>query len=352
MNTRRAKKALKRLTQLPKNRYLFVYIRNKFVHFWLKITKSTKVAYPSTVMLELTNKCNLSCTTCPREYEYGQQMDQGIISEQQAKKIIDELFPYLDSIGLTGMGETFLYPNIKNIVDYIKSKNKGIIISVSTNAMLPNFIIKVKPLIGLIDTVQISIDGLDNVYETIRKGAKFDRLQSNLETLVDICKNTNTTLMMNMVVTKENYHQMADLVIFAHKIGIKYMDFTKFNLACVTKIDKSYYDFYKSAEFEDAMNALKDVQKRINTVVVNYSSFVTDPNFQACPFPWSHFYICWNGYVVPCCAKPFPKEFHFGNVFITNNILEVLNSTSYRKWRTNWFRNECPAFCDKCHLTT
>jgi MoaA/NifB/PqqE/SkfB family radical SAM enzyme len=139
MNIRRLKKALKRLSKLPKNKHLFFYLKNKAVHFALKITKSTKVAYPSTIMLELTNKCNLSCTTCAREYEYGKQMNQGVMDENQAKKIIDELWCYLDSVGLTGMGETFLYPDIKNMVDYIKSKNKGIIISVSTNAMIPNF---------------------------------------------------------------------------------------------------------------------------------------------------------------------------------------------------------------------
>jgi radical SAM protein with 4Fe4S-binding SPASM domain len=351
MNIRKFKKALKRLRQLPKNRYLFFYLKNKMVHFFRKITKSTKVAYPSTIMLELTNKCNLSCTTCAREYEYGKQMDQGVMGEEQAKKIIDELFPYIDSIGLTGMGETFLYPDIKSIVNYIKSKNKGIIVSVSTNAMLPNFMEKAAPLAGVIDTIQVSIDGLNEVYESIRKRAKFEVLQSNLETLANVCKNTSTSLMMNMVVTKENYHQMADLVKFAQKIGIKYMDFTLFNLAAVTQIDKSYYDFYKSPEFLDALHALQETQKQVKEVVVGYHSFDTNHSFKACPFPWTHFYICWDGYVAPCCAKPFPKELHFGNVF-NNSVMEVLNSESFRNWRKLWFKNQTAAFCEKCHFTT
>jgi len=350
MNTRRFKKALKRLRKLPKNKYLFFYIKNKIVHFALKISKSTKVAYPSTIMLELTNKCNLSCSTCAREYDYGKQMNQGVMDENQAKKIIDELWCYLDSVGLTGMGETFLYQNIKNIVDYIKSKNKGIIISVSTNAMIPNFLEQVSPLVNLIDTIQVSIDGLDEVYESIRKRAKFECLQSNLETLVKMCKNTSTSLMMNMVVTKENYHQMADLVKFAQKIGVKYMDFTMFNLAAVTQIDKSYYDFYKSTEFLTALNSLKETQKQVNEVVVSYHNFDTNHNFQACHFPWGHFYICWDGYITPCCAKPFPKELHFGNVF-NSSVIEVLNNEQYRKWRTLWLNNQTPDFCDKCHFT-
>ena len=350
MNLRKVKKALKRVSQLHRNKYLFFYLKNKMVHFALKFTKSTKVAYPSTIMLELTNKCNLSCTTCARAYEYGKQMDLGIMKEEQAKKIIDEIFPYIDSIGLTGMGETFLYPDIKNIVSYIKSKNRGIIVSISTNAMLPNFEEKAVPLAGLIDTIQVSIDGLGEVYESIRKGAKFAVLQSHLEMLVEACKNTTTSLMMNMVVTRENYNQMADLVKFAQKIGIRYMDFTLFNLAAVTQIEKSYYDFYKSPEFLSALHALKETQKQVKEVVVNYHSFETDHSFRACPFPWTHFYICWDGYITPCCAKPFPKELHFGNVF-NSSVIEVLNSESLRHWRTCWFKNQTPAFCDKCHFT-
>jgi MoaA/NifB/PqqE/SkfB family radical SAM enzyme len=191
MNTRRLKKAFKRIIQLPKNRYVYKYAANKAVHIYLKLIRSVKVAYPSTVMLELTNHCNLACTTCPREYDFGKAMDKGEMEVQQAKKVIDELYPYLDSIGLTGMGETFLYKEIEEVIDYIKLKNKGIVISVSTNAILPNFIAIVSELINKIDTIQISIDGLDEVYESIRKKANFQQLDCNLRQLVKLCHNYN-----------------------------------------------------------------------------------------------------------------------------------------------------------------
>jgi len=109
MNKRRLNKAVSRLLNLPKNRFIFLYIKNKITHFYLKTKRSRKVAYPSNIMLELTNQCNLACTTCPREYDFGKAMDKGNMKVQQAKKIIDEVWPYLDSIGLTGMGDTFIY---------------------------------------------------------------------------------------------------------------------------------------------------------------------------------------------------------------------------------------------------
>lgn len=349
MNKRRLKKALRRLRYLPGGKYLFLYIVNKIKHFYFKSIKSAKVAYPSTIMLELTNHCNLACTTCPREYDYGKAMDKGQMNLESAKKIIDELWPYLDSVGLTGMGETFLYKELGDIVDYIKSKNKGIVISVSTNAVLPNFIEQVSKVIGKIDTIQISIDGIGDVYESIRKNASFQKLDNNLRILSKLSENTSTDLMLNMVVTKENYIQMPLLVSYAEEIGIAYLDFTLLNLASVTNIEASYYDFYKSPGFTNVLSELDEKINQTSKVTVTERNFKTNNSFQKCPFPWTHFYICWNGFVAPCCAKPFPKELNFGNVY-EHSVLNVLNSNSYRNFRRLWYENMTPDFCRKCHF--
>jgi len=348
MNRRRLKKAITRIAYLPKNLNLFLYLWNKFHHIFLRLTKSTTVAYPSTIMLELTNHCNLHCTTCPREYVYGKQMDKGTIKVEQAKKIIDELGPYLDSVGLTGMGETFLFKEIEEIAGYIKSKNNGIIISVSTNAMLPDLPKIASRVIGTIDTIQISIDGLSDVYEKIRLNANFAQFDQNVRSLAAQCAGTNTTLMLNMVVTKENFHQMPHLVEYARDAGIRYLDFSIFNLAAVTDISIDYYRFYQSDEFRNVLAELEEtVQKNPEVIVIN-RKFETENGFQKCPFPWSHFYICWNGFVPPCCAKPFPKEMNFGNVF-SNGVLSILNSPAYREFRKRWLDNSAPEFCKKCY---
>ncbi len=44
----------------------------------------------------------------------------------------------------------------------------------------------------------------------------------------------------------------------------------------------------------------------------------TKNEFKKCHLPWNHFYVSWDGYMTPCCAKPFPKELNFGNVFDTS----------------------------------
>ncbi len=349
MNIRRIKKAIQRIRKLPGGRYFFMYLANKVLHYYLKFTGSTRVAYPSTVMLELTNHCNLHCTTCPREYDYGKEMNKGFMDIEKARKIIDELWPYLDSIGLTGMGETFMYKEIEEIVDYIKSKNKGIIISVSTNAVLPGFMDAVRPLVNKIDTIQVSIDGLDDVYESIRLHASFDFLDNNLRELSDMCNESKTDLMLNMVVTRENYHLMPAMVDYASQRAINYLDFSTFNLASVTNIDISYYSFYQSEEFLNAVSRLDEISKKHPEVYICKHNFNPGKGFRSCPFPWSHFYISWDTYVPPCCAKPFPKELNFGNVSQAK-LTDILNSKSFRDFRRLWYNNETPAFCEKCNF--
>jgi MoaA/NifB/PqqE/SkfB family radical SAM enzyme len=63
-------------------------------------------------MFEVTNHCNLGCITCPREYAFGHAMAKGSIDLDKMKKVIDEVAPYIDSIGLTGIGLKHFY--IKN----------------------------------------------------------------------------------------------------------------------------------------------------------------------------------------------------------------------------------------------
>ncbi|HVN48995.1 MAG TPA: radical SAM protein [Bacteroidota bacterium] len=347
MNKRRFQKALQRLSHLPRGKFLGFYLWNKLHEGMLRAIHSTSVAYPSNIMLELSSHCNLHCTTCPREYEYGQRMDKGYMELEQAQKIIDELWPYLDSIGLTGMGETFLAKDIVAVIDYIKSKNQGIIISASTNAVLPQFLETITPALGKIDTVQISIDGLNDVYERIRKNARFQTFDENLRHLVQLSKNTKTTLLLNMVVTKENYHQMSDMVEYADAVGIPSLHFALFNLVSVSALSAEYYQFYSSAEFREAMRRLHHNQQQHPAVEVSNWNFESANEFQKCKFPWGHFYVCWNGFVVPCCAKPFPKELQFGNVF-DRGMMNVLNSEAYRTFRAGWYKNQAPPFCDHC----
>ncbi|MEO7427546.1 MAG: radical SAM protein [Fibrobacteria bacterium] len=346
MTKRFIKNVWKRAKHLPLGADLVRYTANKAQHVAFKATGQTKVAHPSTVMLELSARCNLKCTICPREHGYGEEMDMGLMEEAQARKIVDELVPYVDSIGLTGMGETLMYRKIDQMVDYIKSKNQGIVISISTNAVLPKAVEKVAQMVGKLDTIQISIDGIGEVYNAIRIQSDFELFKKNVRQIADMCRGTTTTVMLNMVVTKENHFHMTDVVQFAEDMGIGFVNFAIFNLACISGTDISYYDFFQGDAFKAEVQRLKDHKTAVETT---WTGLGNEKGFQTCTLPWGHFYVCWNGEMAPCCAKPFPKELSFGNVF-EQGLMPVLNGPSFREFRRKWLANETPDFCKKCHF--
>lgn len=350
MTKRRLKKIIKRTIYLPRGFDLFKYISNKVSSYLLQKRKSLKVAYPSTIMFEVTNLCNLKCITCPREYLFGEQMDKGYMDFENLKKIVNEVYPYIDSIGLTGLGETFLYKDIVNAVNYIKSKSKGIIVSCSINAHLKNSVDIVNQLVNKIDTIQISMDGIGDVYNKIRLKGDFSFFKANLIKIVNLTSNSDTDVMLNVVLIKENYQQMSDMIEFAHKLNIKYINMIPINLLAKTDEDVSYYQFFFSQEFQNELEAAKQIARKHKELEFTYSELSLDEGFNTCKYPWNYFYISWDGLLPPCCAKPFPKELNFGDVF-GNGLLNSLNSKEFQDFRKLWFKNETPIFCNKCSVT-
>ena len=148
------------------------------------------------------------------------------------------------------MEKHFLYKRIDEAVDYIKSKSKGIIISCSINAHLPKSIEISEKLIDKIDTIQISIDGIGEVYNEVRKTADYNFFIKNTLGILEKAKGSNTDIMFNMVVLKENYHQMSDMLKLCDEIGVKYLNINPMNIVARTDLDNSYYDFYLSKEFK------------------------------------------------------------------------------------------------------
>lgn len=347
MTKRKLLKAAKRIKNLPRGIYLLKYFSNKIKNVVLTKRKSLVVAYPSSIMIELTNHCNLKCITCAREYIFGEQMNKGFMDFDKFKKIVDEVYPYVDSIGLTGLGETFLYRHFTEAVDYIRNKSKGIIISCSINAHLKSSVDVARSVINNIDTIQISIDGIGDVYNTVRRRADYNFFIENVKQIVAASKNSSTDLMFNMVVLKENYHQMSDMLRLANELGIKYLNIIPMNIVSRTDLDISYYKFFQSQEFKDEYFKTKQLAKSYSAVELTFYDFESPASFHKCRFMWNYFYITWDGYVPPCCAKPFPKEKNFGSAF-SDKLIDVLNTKNFQDFRKDWLEEKNPEFCDKC----
>ena len=348
-NKRRVKKAIRRLQSLPGGWNLIRYSTNKLHGWYLQMIRSPRVAHPSSIMLEVTNHCNLKCITCPREYQYGEEMAKGFMDINMLKKVVDEAYPYVDSIGLTGLGETLMYKQLLEALAYIRSKNKGIITTISINAHLPGTIEMVEKIADQLDTLQISMDGVGTVYEDVRLQSDFQIFYNNVKEIVRICRDKRADVMFNFVAIKENYHTMAEVVQIASELGVSDVNITPFNVAAVTAHSIDYYDFFHTDAFIQEVKRAKEAADAVGNVKLTMWDTQSKNEFKKCHLPWSHFYISWDGYATPCCAKPFPKELNFGNIF-EDGLMYCLNTPGYLEFRRLWHRNEVPSFCEKCHM--
>ena len=349
MNKRNYNKVRAHVKQMPTGVDFIKYTANRASGIGKRLTKSTLVAYPQALAIEVTNQCNLRCITCARQYQHGKQMDVGYMEIDLLKDIVDQAYPYVGFISLTGLGESLLYKNMASALSYIKSKKRGIITGLSTNASLTTTEKIIKDIRENLDIVQISIDGIGDVYNRIRENGNYDLFLDNVKKTVAATADCNTEVMFNIVLTKENFHQLTELIDLAHHIGVKCVNLAPFNVTS-TAHEISYYEFFKRKEFKASYNEVLKRAKQYRDLELTYwRSKRHGHGFQSCPSPWSNFYVTWDGYLVPCCAKPFPKELNFGNLREIS-LIECLNESGFRAFRKMWHENKTPDFCTKCQF--
>ncbi|MBN2037760.1 MAG: radical SAM protein [Chitinispirillaceae bacterium] len=345
MKSRRIKLLLKKASHLPRGTSAVRYALNVLRLMKAKIARDLTQPYPNTLLLEVTNCCQLRCITCAREYRFGKSMAVGHMDLDSAKRVIDEALPYLDKLGLTGLGEPLLYPHLRELAAYVKEKNPGVLQFISTNAQTKNCVPVIEEIGGHIDTLQISIDGIGETYERVRKNADFGAFVKNIGAIVRISKRAGYAIKLNMVVFAENYRDMGKVIEFAHAQGIHEVYCNSLNLVAIDSM-LTPHGFYRSPEFLQELLAARETARTLR-VRLDYSR-AAKQGFSGCPYPWGTYAISWDGFLVPCCAKPFPKECNFGNVF-SDGLLPCINHERLQGFRLMAKKNRTPEFCTGCH---
>ncbi len=98
------KMLFRRAFNLPKGKDFFTYVNNRINYIISKRKRKPQLPHPVSLMIELTNHCQLKCMICAREYAMGKEMDKGHMDFDKFKTFIDKNHVYLDRIGLTGLG--------------------------------------------------------------------------------------------------------------------------------------------------------------------------------------------------------------------------------------------------------
>lgn len=145
--------------------------------------------------LDLSNKCNLSCPLCTRNYAHAQhtiedktQRDLDVIIEQL------DTFPNMKRTYLAGqISEPTLYKDFLDYLRYLKSRNIYVEMYTNGSTHNPEWWKKVRDILEPTDEVHFTICGsTQELHETYRVGSNLEKLLENVKAFQgkgnDICQ--------------------------------------------------------------------------------------------------------------------------------------------------------------------
>ena len=151
---------------------------------WVDYAKKQFVSdYPLLVDIELASICNLTCPMCYTiTDEFKQQVNTARMDWALYKRIIDEIGGKVPAIRLSLRGEATLHTKFVDCIRYAKEKGIKEVSTLTHGGKLtiPYFEKAVK---AGIDWITISIDGIGETYENIRKPLRFNDLLDKIKAI-------------------------------------------------------------------------------------------------------------------------------------------------------------------------
>jgi len=325
---------------------------------------SDDVPLPKHITIANTYKCNLKCIMCFKKFESNTPyMQLPSMDDELINKIINELFPHIKTFSLTVSGEPLVDENYKK---FVGAANKfDVKLKLVTNATLLNNLKTIRDILEVSETIDISLDGLDNIYESIRIGSKFNIIEKNIKLLINIRDELDLSdkvqIGLDVVLMKSNVKQLPDVLLFASNIGIDYVNATQLIVMDKTLSDEClinhkmlYNEIYDRSIFIVQTKKFKcllppkfniDENISINEGINGKQVNIIKKKEVYCPFIYEQSWIMVNGDVVPCCNM----STIMGNIK-KNSFKEIWNNNYYYKLRNSFKTGNVPESCEKCYL--
>lgn len=165
-------------------------------------------AFPVSLIIESTGKCNLKCPMCPRQLSPYPAEDMDF---EMFARLIDEVKDHSEMVFPWGLGEPLINPDLFRMLEYCRQA--GMYTVVSTNATLLDEERGRRLIESGLNNLIIAFDGTTpEVYEKYRKNARFDKVRANILRFLELKQELKSDLfvVLQMVRLPENRSQVAD----------------------------------------------------------------------------------------------------------------------------------------------
>jgi len=281
-----------------------------------------KRQFPPYIHIEITNVCNLECPMCPNTKI--PENKKGYMALELFWKIVEEIDRYgTSNLMFVKQGEPLLHPHVHEFFSILRStKNRQNVLWVSNGTTLTQD--HIDALIEYeIDELNLSIDSLQPELYFQIKGFGLDKVLRGIERLQESKKRNKSErprLSVNMVVRKDNVHELKTAREFFKKQGIQHT---------VQKYNETFTDI------------------DVGTTKWTLKEETMPPRYP-CAHVFTNFVINYDGSVSLCCAD-WNSDFLVGDLY-QKSIYDIWNGEKYRRIR-NFHRTsqyDKVAICKSC----
>lgn len=274
--------------------------------------------FPDRVVLELTNRCNMSCAMCPRR---AMKAPLGFMDESHFKKLVDQIAEFPNtSVAPFFRGEPLIHPQCIELLRYARLKISARIMVFTNGLALDQSKADALLSIGL-DHISFSLDSTDKAaYQEMRIGGDFRKVLDNVEYFLSRKKELNAALpelQVSMVKTKFNSTLVED-----------------FKQAWKGKVDR--IRIYEEHTVD-------------GTFGKSQQSKASDDR-KPCLKPFNEMVVYWNGQTA-LCNHDWDRQGSLGNA-AGQRLVDIWNGDLYKEVRqkhleADWKNIETCAFCDQ-----
>ncbi len=319
---------------------------------------------PLCVYLEVTNRCNLLCETCPRTFETLEPPAD--MSWELFTSIVDQL-PGLARAVLHGVGEPMMVKSLPRMIRYLKDRGVYVLFNTNGTLLAPK---KRQELIDTgLDELRVSLDAAEaESFFQVRGKRMFDRIVRNVGEFTALQREIGaSTPRVSLWLTglKETVDQLPDFVRLAARIGVEEVHLQRLVFDDLGRgLARSESSLFEKtqAEEEAAIAAAQELGRTLGVTID--ASGATEPGtslkrgddelpWSACRRPWSLMYFTAHGRALPCCIAPFSargyESYTLGDA-TQQTLREIWNGDAYQDFRTALIGDLPPKPCQHCGL--
>jgi MoaA/NifB/PqqE/SkfB family radical SAM enzyme len=324
----------------------------------------TAEADPVCLYLEVTNRCNLLCETCPRTFETLEPPAD--MSWSLFTRIVDQ-YPNIARVVLHGVGEPMLVKDLPRMIRHLK--DRGTYVLFNTNGTL----LQQKKFQGLIDCgldeLRVSLDAADRAtYLKVRGKDFFQRIVRDVGKFIAWQREVGATsprVSLWLTGLKETVAQLPGFVRLAAQMGVQEVHLQRlvFDDAGygMARAESSLFEQTR-AEEQAAIEAAQAIGAALGVMLdasgatepgLSLKRQAEDQPWSTCRRPWSLMYFTAHGRALPCCIAPFSARdyatYTLGDA-TQQSLREIWNGPAYQDFRGALLGEAPPTPCANCGL--